>query len=240
MNESIVQWTLLNNLDALSELLNFKIAVKRGQEVSTDFGRIDFVLENYSGSQMVVELETKLDNKAKLDYCFDQVKRYKNVSFPPNTEYCILYASETKPKSKRIVRDFGKKHNVTIRTYSIDEVKTLYVSTVEKLSLSFGLVLPDPKTYTICHLRWLNKILKPFDDYKTDKLSRKKLARYFTSPRTTNFRCYLKLALVERIKTKTKYDKVYLTPLGVEINNIFSLDLQLKKSRLNLNFKYLD
>ena len=362
MNESIVQWTLLNNLDVLSGLLNFKIAFKRGQEISTDFGRIDFVLENYSGTQMVVELETKLDNKAKLDYCFDQVKRYKNVSFSPKTEYCILYASETKLKSKRIVCDFGKKHNVAIRTYSIDEVKILYVSTVEKLSLSFGLVLPSPKTYTICHLRWLNKILKPFDDYKTDKLSRKKLARYFTSPRTTNFKCYLKLALdcemitqegdhfiitrngkdyiknfnidvysstrklptidltneqkkvllrvitngnwktlkgniywflrfveitngqwlprttlektkldlvnglfgvnyksrtmseflkfvctwctelglVERIKTKTIYDKVYLTPLGVEINNIFSLDLQLKKSRLNLNFKYLD
>jgi len=30
------------------------------------------------------------------------------------------------------------------------------------------------------------------------------------------------------------------TPLGVEINNIFSLDLQIKKSRLNLNFKYLE
>ena len=27
---------------------------------------------------------------------------------------------------------------------------------------------------------------------------------------------------------------------GQEINNIFSLDLQLKKNRLNLNFKYLD
>ncbi len=360
MNESIVQWTLLNNLDALSGLLNFKIAVKRGQEISTDFGRIDFVLENYSGTQMVVELETKLDNKAKLDYCFDQVKRYKNVSFSPNTEYCILYASETKPNSKSMVSAFGREHDVTIRTYSIEEIKTLYVSTVKRLSLSFGLSLPTPKTYTICYLRWLNKILKPFYDYSKDKLHRKEFDRYFTS--RTNFECYRRLALdfemitqkdnhfmitengkdyiknfnidvystrklpavdltneqkkillrvitngnwtthkvniywflrfievtngqwlpktkifqktrldlvnslfgvdyksrtmyeflnfacgwcmelglVERIKTKTKYDKVYLTPLGVEINNIFGLDLQLKKSRLNLNFKYLD
>ena len=46
----------------------------------------------------------------------------------------------------------------------------------------------------------------------------------------------IELGLVERIKTGTPYDRVFLTPLGVEVNNIFSLDLILKKSRLNLNF----
>jgi hypothetical protein len=48
------------------------------------------------------------------------------------------------------------------------------------------------------------------------------------------------LELVERIKSKSKYDRLYLTPLGVEVNNIFSLDLQAKKSRMNLNFRYLE
>jgi hypothetical protein len=48
----------------------------------------------------------------------------------------------------------------------------------------------------------------------------------------------MELGLVDRIKSTSSYDKLYLTPLGIEINNIFSLDLQLKKSRLNLNFKY--
>jgi hypothetical protein len=50
----------------------------------------------------------------------------------------------------------------------------------------------------------------------------------------------MELGLVDRIKSTGNYDKLYLTPLGVEINNIFSLDLQLKKSRLNLSFKYLE
>ncbi len=50
----------------------------------------------------------------------------------------------------------------------------------------------------------------------------------------------LELGLVERIKTNSTYDRIYLTPLGIEINNIFSVDLQLKKSRLNLNFTYLE
>lgn len=50
----------------------------------------------------------------------------------------------------------------------------------------------------------------------------------------------MELDLVERIRTAARYDRLYLTPLGIEISNIFSLDLQLKRSRLNLNFKYLD
>ena len=233
---------------------------------------------------------------------------------------------------------------------------------MERLSLSFGLALPEPKNYTICYLRWLNKILKPFYDFEKNTLTKEELAFYFTSSGTTNFRCYLRLALdfemietkgesyaitsngndyisdfnpeidsasslpsvnltneqkknllrvitngnwtkhkvniywflrfmevtngewmpnrkdfeesklglanglfgvnyksrtmyeflsfacnwcielglIERIKTGSDYDKLYLTPLGVEINNIFSLDLQLKRSRLNLSFIYLE
>ena len=57
-----------------------------------------------------------------------------------------------------------------------------------------------------------------------------------------NFACNwcMELGLVDKIKSTSNYDKIYLTPLGIEISNIFSLDLQLKKNRLNLNFKYLD
>ena len=362
MKESLVQWTLLQNLDFLSKSLEFNIATKRGQEISTDFGRIDFILESFQKNQLIVELETVLDSKAKRDYCFSQVLNYKNVSFYDNTEYCILYANETNSKAQSIISAFGKENQVLIKTYSINDVKKLYASTVERLSLSFGLSLPKPANYTICFLRWLNKILKPFRDKGKAVLLEKELSNYFSSANSTNFRCYLKLALdfemisenkngftltgngkeyiqnfnpnidftknlssidltneqkkfllrvvtngnwtahkvniywflrflevtngewipniknfekhkldlanglfkvtyrsrtmyeflsfacnwcmelglVDRIRTYTNYDRIYLTPLGIEINNIFSLDLQLKKSRLNLNFKYLD
>ena len=61
MNESLVQWTLLNNLGFLGNCLNFRIASKIGQEITTDFGRIDFVLEDFRSNQLIVELETVLD-----------------------------------------------------------------------------------------------------------------------------------------------------------------------------------
>ena len=362
MNESLVQWTLLHNLDFLSNVLDFKIAAKKGQEISTDYGKIDFVVEGLYKDQLIVELETILSNKNKRDYCFTQILNYKNVKFTNHTSYCILFANETSPTAKLQVFDFGEAHDILVKTYSMNEVKKLYSATVEKLSLSFGLALPKPANYTICFLRWLNKILKPFRDCEQLNLTENELASYFSSPRSTNFRCYLRLALdfemltknntdysvtkngfeyiqnfnpeidfarnlssidltneqktillrvitngnwtahkvniywflrfmevtngewlpnikefedykldlanglfgvryksrtmyeflsfacnwcmelglVERIASGTDYDRVYLTPLGIEITNIFSLDLQLKKSRLNLNFKYLD
>ena len=362
MKESLVQWTLLHNLEFLSNSLDFPISIKKGQEITTDFGRIDFILENHQKSQLIVELETVLDTKNKREYCFNQVLNYKNVSFSDKTDYCILYANETNQKAKSIINDFGKQNEVLIKTYSINDVKELYATTVERLSLSFGLSMPKPANYTICFLRWLNKILKPYKDFEKTELSVKDLAYYFTSANTTNFKCYLRLALdfemilenkngyalsnngleynqnynpdidfasnlssidltneqkkiilrvttngnwtahkvniywflrflevtngewlpnikgfekhklelvnglfsvnyrsrtmyeflcfacnwcmelglVDRIKSTSSYDRIYLTPLGIEINNIFSLDLQLKKSRLNLNFKYLD
>lgn len=362
MKESLVQWTLLQNLEFLSKSLDFSISLKKGQEVTTDFGRIDFILENNKKTQLIVELETLLDSKNKRDYCFNQILNYKNVSFTEQTDYCILYANETNQRSKSIINDFGKENGVLIKTYAINDIKELYTSTIERLSLNFGLSLPKPANYTICFLRWLNKILKPYKDFERITLPEKCLAYYFTSPKTTNFKCYLRLALdfemifqtkngyslskngvdyiqnynpdidtasnlssvdltneqkkiilrvitngnwtahkvniywflrflevtngewlpnikefekhkldlanglfnvsyrfrtmyeflnfacnwcleldlVDKIKSTANYDKIYLTPLGIEINNIFSLDLQLKKSRLNLNFKYLD
>lgn len=365
MKESLVQWTLLQNLEVLSESLNFDIVKKVGQEITTDFGRIDFILEDNKQQQLIVELETILDLKSKQDYCFDQTRRYKNVSFSKNTKYCILYADETSQKAKNEVIKFGKAEQVDIKTYSLEEVKKLYASTIERLSLNVGLALPNPKNYTICYLRWLNKILMPFADNKKDCLQINDFSKHFTLGKAkTNFNCYKQLALdfemiteannrytltqngkdyienmnpnvfvtnnvssidltneqkrlllkvltngnwdnkvhkiniywfmrfievtngdwypkkhqfdsdkldiarglfrvsykpitmqqflnwcvnyceelglVGRIVSTTNYDRLFLTPLGIDVNNIFSMDLLLKKSRMNLNFKELD
>src|SRR5437762_2027753 len=101
MKESLVQWTLLNNLAHLSECLQFPIARKVGQEITTEYGRIDFVLENNRHQHLIVELETVLNTRGKLEYCFNQVLNYRNVRFSENTNYCILYAEET-PRNNSI------------------------------------------------------------------------------------------------------------------------------------------
>ncbi|MBK8472159.1 MAG: hypothetical protein IPL33_08285 [Sphingobacteriales bacterium] len=366
MVESLVQWTFLNNPSELGRMLNFKIAKIIGQEITTDFGRIDFVLANTENRHLVVELETVLDQKHKMDYCFSQILNYKNVRFSEMTDYCILYAEETKQKNRRVIEKFGRDNNIAVQTYSLEVAKNMYTNTVERLSLNVGLALPSPKNYTICFLRWLNKIMKPFLDLEKTELTKAELFKPFENPSNsrTNFNCYEKIALdfelfefinnkykiteygevfvknispfvqntrnissvnltneqkrlllkvltngnwnnkthkiniywflrfievthgnwipkkhqfeqskldiargifnvhyqsrtmqgfltwccnycvelglVEQIKSTLDYNQVFLTPLGVEVNNIFSLDLTLKKSRLNLSFKFLE
>ncbi len=366
MVESLVQWTFLNNPPHLGNYLHFDIAKIIGQEITTDYGRIDFVVANNENRHLVVELETALDSKSKIDYCFAQTLNYKNVKFSDTTDYCILYAEETVLKSQKIIEKFGKENNILIQTYSLERVKKLYAETVERLSLNVGLALPNPKNYTICFLRWLNKIMKTFADLNTNVLTYKEIFFPFENPNNskTNFNCYerialdfelfkvekskyyltdygdifvknmspfvykttnipsinlsneqkrlllkiltngnwddkvhkvniywflrfieithgnwlpkkhvfeqekldiargifsvsyngrtmhefltwcsnycLELHLIEKIKSTTDYDQVFLTPLGVEVNNIFSLDLTLKRSRMNLSFKFLE
>jgi len=144
MNENLAQWTLLQNLDYLSNSLDFGIAIKKGQEITTDYGRIDFILENSHQQQLIVELETILDTKNKRDYCFNQILNYKNVKFADKTNYCILYARETSEKAQQIISNFGIENNILTKTYSINKIKDLYTQTVERLSLSFGLSMPKP------------------------------------------------------------------------------------------------
>ena len=366
MVESLVQWTFLNSLNQLGQILDFNIAKIIGQEITTDFGRIDFVLSNSENKHLVVELETVLDSKSKMDYCFSQTLNYKNVKFSEITSYCILYAEETKLKNKKVIEKFGIDNSILIYTYSLEIAKSMYAEVVEKLSLNVGLALPNPKNYTICFLRWLNKIMKPFLDLNKTELTNNEIFKPFENPNKsrTNFNCYERLAfdfelfifennqytltsygdifvknispfvhsasnvpsinltneqkrlllrvltngnwddkihkvniywflrfievthgnwlpkkhnfeqskldiargifnvcyngrtmhefltwccnycvelgLVERIKSTSDYDQIFLTPLGVEVNNIFSLDLTLKRSRLNLSFKYLE
>jgi len=366
MTESLVQWTFLNNLTELSKLLDFKISRTIGQEISTDFGRIDFIVSNSSGNHLIVELETTLNNRNKLNYCFNQTINYKNVKFAGKTEYCILYAEETSTNNKLLVEKFGIDNNVLIKSYSLNKARKLFNQEIQRLSLNVGLALPSPKNYTICYLRWLNKIMKPFFDLQKTSLIHKEIFNPFKTPSNskTNFNCHLKIAsdfelieifrnkyhltnlgeefinnfnpyiqtimnvssidltneqkrlllriltngnwdnkvhkvniywflrfmevtsgmwlpkkhnfehnkleiarglfkvsyksrtmqefltwcfnycqelgLVGRIKSTSDYDQMYLTPLGIEVNNIFSLDLTIKKSRMNLSFKYLE
>ncbi len=104
--------------------------------------------------------------------------------------------------------------------------------------------MPKPKNYTICYLRWLNKILKPFDDFTKKILNVNQLAEYFTSPNTTNFRCYLRLALdFEMIREESNSYVLsqsgmdYIANFNLEINvasNLSSIDLTNEQKKLLL------
>ena len=246
MVESLVQWTLLNNPNKLGQALEFDIAKIIGQEITTDFGRIDFVLSNSQNRHLIVELETEINNKAKLDYCFNQTINYKNVRFSDRTDYCILYAEETNPMNKRKIEKFGNENGILIHTYSLERTKRLYNETIERLSLNVGLALPNPKNYTICFLRWLNKIMKSFLDLKKNELTEVEIFKPFisNSRSRTNFNCHericLDFELFKIINGKyllTNYGEIFVQNISPYVHgtgNVSSINLTNEQKRLLL------
>jgi hypothetical protein len=63
---------LLQQPEYLQSRLGFALTRKLGENYTTEQGRIDFAFETPE-EIVVVELETKINNKAKLQYCTDQV-----------------------------------------------------------------------------------------------------------------------------------------------------------------------
>lgn len=246
MVESLVQWTLLNNPSILQSYLGFDFSKIIGQEINTDHGRIDFVLANSENNHLIVELETILNSKSKIDYCFAQTLNYKNVKFSDNTNYCILYANETNSKNQKNIENFGKENDVIIQTYSLEKIKELYSTTIDRLSLNIGLALPNPKNYTMCFLRWMNKIMKTFADLNKSILTDNEIFIPFNniSNSRTNFNCYERLALdfelFEIIKSKyslTEYGKIFvenINPYVHNTKNVSSINLTNEQKRLLL------
>lgn len=243
MVESLVQWTLLNNPSQLRNYLNFDFTNIVGQEISTEYGRVDFVLANTENHHLIVELETMLNSRSKIEYCFAQTLNYKNIKFSENTDYCILYANETNPKNQIAIERFGKENGVFIQTYPLEKIKELYSKTFERLSLNVGLALPNPKNYTICYLRWANKIMKTFADFNKDVLTSEEIFTPFKniSNSKTNFNCYERLALdfelFEIVKSEyhlTEYGKIFvanISPYVYSTSNVSSVNLTNEQKR---------
>src|SRR3989344_7980205 len=127
MDERLVQWTLLRDMEYLKKKLGFDIKRKVVEEYNTEEGRLDFVLESEK-NLIVVELETSINNKNKLDFCLNQVKRYMNIKFKTTKEinFIILFDDGTPQKYKDSLENFSKQTGVLLRTYSLFDIQDIY------------------------------------------------------------------------------------------------------------------
>lgn len=225
MNESLVQWVLMRRPDYLQKKLRFALERKLGENFTTDEGRIDFAFET-KNEILVVELETGIDNKAKFEYCIDQMKRYKEIKFitekPP--KFIILYDRDnTTSRFVHLLKDFSNKSSIILRTYSILDVQELYKRCLEELSKTTGMYLGPPVAMDVVYLRWLNKVIKIFYDAHADTLQFDKVRKAFRS--RTSFGVSTSLAknfqLIEekqkRIIELTDYGKRFRDNYNAEI-----------------------
>jgi len=194
MHEDLVQWVLLRRREYLQEKLGFTLDRKIAENYTTAQGRIDFAFEA-PNEVLVVELETAINNRAKFDYCTNQVERYKQIRFSTHkpVKFIILYDEEN--SRQRFVdglRSFSRRLDIILRTYSMLHVQELYKQCMEELTKTAGIDLGSPVAMDVVYLRWLNKIIAPFHQADTLALPHQKIRNVFRSQ--TSFNVYKKLA----------------------------------------------
>lgn len=264
MDEKLVQWTLLRNMSYLKHKIGFDIKRKVVEECNTEEGRLDFVLESEK-NLIVVELETSINNKSKLDFCLDQVRRYRNVQFKTTKEirFVILFEEDGTPKQyKSRLEEFSKETGVLLKTYSLFDIQDIYKKCLDDLKRTTGEYLGPPVAMDVVYLKWINKVIKPYFEQNKEYFMTKDFKNNFFKSRTS-FGVYTTLAKNFEIIIEQE-DKLILTERGKRFRdeyndqnilsdaNMFDLSLEQKrilldsltngnftKSKMNLYYLYL-
>lgn len=225
MNESLVQWVLLRRPEYLQEKLCFQLERKLGENYTTEQGRIDFAFETEK-EILVVELETGIDNKAKFQYCTEQVRRYKDINFATKkpVKFVILFDAEnTSPRFIKPLRDFCENLGIILRTYSILDIQALYKKCLEELTKTTGIYLGPPVAMDVVYLRWLNKVIKPFYDEHANVLPFDKVRSVFKSG--TSFGVYTSLARYFELIEEKQNGMIKLTDYGKRFSESYNVEI---------------
>lgn len=184
MNEHLVEWTLLRESNYLQSCISsIQLEKKICQQFTTEYGRIDFAHKIKNDGFLITELETKIDSNAKLNYCLEQVKAYKNVRFNSSDQHsvAILYAEQTNNKFKKEIQNFCNDFQVVNFLYDLEKVKQLYEVEIEKSLLNTGAPLEKPVAMNLTHLSSFNRLIIVYHINETDSLKRNNFKISFKS-----------------------------------------------------------
>jgi len=240
MNENIVQWVLLKETNYLQRCLGNQFILKKKlvEEYNTDYGRIDFAFETINNEIVIVELETAINNKSKLDYCINQAIRYTNIksTISRPTHFIILYDKDNTPKTfEEKLKLNVLRHGILLKTYSMLNIQELYRKCLDDLKRTAGLSLGKPIAMNVTSLKQINKIISLFDRENKNKLVFRDVKEEIGSPPTyTTFNVHLRLSEDFDIIKKTKIrgvDVLELTELGKEFKNNLNYNFLTSRSR---------
>jgi len=166
IEESLVQWVLLKRPEHLSNILQLKLGKCLGTELTTKFGRVDFMFDLNNKELLIIELETNIDSSAKYQHCTSQIQRYlklKNTFRGKKVKVALVYGSEnTSEQMVGKLSQFASDHGVIIREYSIQKIIKLYNETVNQLNYTSGVSLGRAVALGITSLTWLKKFMAAF------------------------------------------------------------------------------
>lgn len=234
MNELLVEWTLLREQNYLNNCLGLDIKRKLFQQYSTEYGRIDFAHELKNGEVAVTELETIIDNKAKLEYCQRQTLEYQKIIFTDNRipKIIILAANETPARFKRELSNFVDQNNFLLKYYSLTIVNDYYKKLIDEAIRNSGVPLVKPVANNFTHLSCLNRFMLPFYELEKEELTRKDFIEYFNlrnEHADSHFKVHKQMAeyfeLIEDVSNTQQFSRAKLTDIG-------------KRFRDNLNYEF--
>ena len=234
----LVEWTLLREQEYLKECLGLDIKRKVLEQFTTEYGRIDFAHELYDGQIVITELETVIDNTAKMQYCQTQTLEYSNITFVNKKKplIAVLIAEETPASYQKKMKDFSTKNNFIFKTYSLDIVKETYKRLVEEATANSGVPLVKPVANNFTHLACLNRFILPFFELEKDELSRKDFTQYFGLTKgkaDSHFKVHRQMCeyfeLVENVSPFKTFTKIRLTPTGKRFRDNINYELAVEK-----------
>lgn len=121
---------------------------------------------------LIVELETAIDGQGKLVFVESQLRRYRQVTFPPYpSKLVLLYAEDvTPPNLAQKTLEICCQLKVLHRTYMLQKVQLLYQRIAAELAKTVGIPLGPTAAMDVCYLRWMNTLIKPFVDQQVTEL----------------------------------------------------------------------
>jgi hypothetical protein len=166
MDESSVQWFFFKDTKYFEKILGLDLGRCIGTEVTTKYGRVDFLYELQDKSMLVIELETGINSNAKLDHATDQVLQYLKLQkqFRNSTvQVALVYASDTTSKkiNDKLIK-IADANGFLLRPYSIEKVLKKYNRMVEQLTYTSGVTLGRAVALGVTSLSWLNKFISVF------------------------------------------------------------------------------
>jgi hypothetical protein len=241
MNEYLVEWTLLRERNYLQECISMPLESKVCQQYTTNFGRIDFAHKIKNDGFLITELETILDNKAKLSYCFEQSLDYKNIVLANGYAHkvAVLYAMQTPDKYCTEIADFCRANDILEYSYDIEKIRILYDDEIHKALINNGAPMSKPVAMNFTHLGGLNKLFIPFYEQQASMLKRSEFKQYFdvidTGRTETIFNVHSRVA--RYFDLLVKKNEVYkLTEYGVRFrDNINSIEIVNDVKRIELS-----
>lgn len=225
MTETLVQWVLLKQPEYLQSRLGFPLTRKLGENYTTEQGHIDFAFET-PREIVVVELETTINNKAKLEFCTDQVQRYQQIKFTTSkpVKFVILFDEANTPAPyAKLLKEFAEKFNILLRTYSILDIRELYKKRLDELAKTSGLYLGPPVAMDVVYLRWLNRVIRPFYEAHADSLAFVTLRKTFNSQ--TSFHVYTTLAKHFELISENRGENIILTNNGKRFRDNYNAEI---------------